>query len=162
MKKEGIIGYPTDPHKKGGPFPDGLHKCDGEGSVPDPQTMVLNAPSIIETQIANFAFDQTPQGRNKFVEVLHMFFSPRVIPDGLTVGQARLLYLVALHFDGRPRNAINSQLSPEGKLQVRIVPHGGDLLPEEWQYGTGGKMTEKKFLKGLAKFMNQNLADDGH
>jgi len=84
-----------------------------------------------------------------------------MIPDGLTVGQARLLYIVALHFDGKPRNAIASQLSTEGKLQVRIVPHGGDLLPEEWQYGMGDKMTEEGFLKGLEKFMNQNLANDG-
>lgn len=163
VEPRGIIGYPADPHKKSGPFSDGLHKCDGEiATTPEElDAMMRNCflkQNSIEGKIADFAFDQTTQGRSKFVEVLHMFFSPHMIPDGLTVGQARLLYLVALHFHDKPRNAINSQLSSEGRLQVRIVPHGGDLLPEEWQYST---MTEEMFIKGLEKFMNKNLANDG-
>ncbi len=35
--KEGIIGYPTSPFKKSGPFPDIPGKCDGEGTVPETQ-----------------------------------------------------------------------------------------------------------------------------
>ena len=49
MKKEGIIGYPTDPHKKSGPFPDGFRKCDGDGSVPDHHT-IHTGKSIIKPE----------------------------------------------------------------------------------------------------------------
>jgi len=48
MKKEGIIGHPESPFKKGGSFPSGPQKCDGGSSVPDHHTIHTSEPKNIK------------------------------------------------------------------------------------------------------------------
>jgi hypothetical protein len=158
MNKEPIIGRPEDQHKMGGHFIDlTWGKRNGEGSC---QTVILTFDELmkyfgkmnesidvaakkqsqIEEKIADFAFEQTPQGRGKFVMMLHMFFSPSMIPDGLTIGQARLLYIISLHYKTR---------------------FGGETLPQTWLHNPNEPMNDIKFSQGLEEFMEETIGTNG-
>ena len=159
MNKEPIIGGSVDQHKMGGPFIDPtLGKCDGEGSykttirtfeelekyfrkINEDINKSSQKQDSIEERIADFAFDQSPGGRCKMAQTLHMFFSPYMIPEGLTVGQARLLYIIALHYNARL---------------------AGQTLPRSWlPFVDDGLMNDERFFKGLQEFMKEILGTNG-
>jgi hypothetical protein len=91
-------------------------------------------------RMKRFAWGNIPDERSRFAAVLHMFFSPYQIPSGLTCGQARLIYLIAIHFDGKP--------------------FGGSLLPKEWRR-KNRNITSQEFFLGLKKFTRDFVATGG-
>ncbi len=93
-----------------------------------------------QKRMRKFAWGNTSDERSRFASVLNMFFSPHQIPRGLTCAQARLIYIIAIHFDGKPLS--------------------GCLLPKEW-HGKNRDITSKEFHSGLKKFMRDFMATGG-
>ncbi len=164
MERKGIIGW-VNPYKKGGP-PSGPEKRDGE--QPNDGNVLMNrflrmSPSMrfrlttkmpdgrrtercpvqerIQARIKKFAWTDVPEEQTGFLNTLSQFFSPWMIVDGLTKGEARLLHLIAMHFQGRAMSGI--------------------YHPKEWRYKKGKRITREQFMTGLAKFMRSMIATGG-
>jgi hypothetical protein len=92
----------------------------------------------IEEKIRKHSWGETVAEHDMFIKTIHQFFSPRTVPDGLTEGEARLLYLLA--------KSINL-----------AVPY----LSKEFTNPKTGKVTRKFFQKGLREFQSRVLLANG-
>lgn len=95
----------------------------------------------IQARIKKFAWTNVPEEQTGFLNTLSQFFSPYSIVDGLTKGEARLLHLIAMHFQGRAMSGI--------------------YHPKEWRYAKGKRITREQFDIGLRKFMLGMIATGG-
>ncbi len=89
----------------------------------------------IEAQLRKLSWGETETEKDRFVKTIHQFFSPIMVPDGLTDGEARLIYIIASAF-------VNARLN--------MGP-----LPLEWEVE---EITRDSFWKGLRSFINANLS----
>jgi hypothetical protein len=121
------------------PPPRGPAQVDGQQSEWS-EADQIRTQSERESRLMDFAFDQDQAGRDKFVNTLHMFFSPYMITDGLTIDQARLLYIIALHYKTK---------------------FGGETLPSGWLHNDGKPMSDERFIQGLKGFMKGTIGTGG-
>jgi hypothetical protein len=88
-----------------------------------------------------FRFNEIESRTDKMSNVLHTFFSPHPVPRSLTKNEARLLYIIAMHFDGRPFRGV--------------------LLPKEWKPSVTKNISDKEFYQGLNTFIIQMIETGG-
>ncbi|MFA6430215.1 MAG: hypothetical protein WC229_00365 [Candidatus Paceibacterota bacterium] len=89
----------------------------------------------IEAQLRKLSWGETEEEKDMFVKTIHQFFSPKMVPEGLSDGEARLIYIIASTF---------------ANARVNMGP-----LPMEWEVE---KMTRDSFQKGLISFLNVDLS----
>jgi hypothetical protein len=91
----------------------------------------------VEEKIRSYSWGETVEEHNMFIETIHQFFSPQIIPEGLTETEARMIYLLA-----RSLKLTKPYFSKE------FVSHNG-------------KVTRSSFQNGLTKFRERVLLGDG-
>jgi hypothetical protein len=84
----------------------------------------------IENKIIAYSWGGETAEQIKFFHTIHDFFSPGIIPDGLSREQARLIYLIANSVDFTAKDASLTQ----------------------YFTGPNGKVTKKSFAYGIRKF----------
>lgn len=108
---------------------------DKKGDVMDMLEKCRKRQEKIEADLRKISWGETKEEKDVFVRTIHQFFSPRMIPDGLSDGEARLIYIIASTFANARQN-----MGP---------------LPMEWEVK---KMKKGSFQKGLIKFLNADLS----